>query len=410
MDIDKELKDIFNDPMLDITDKEVTLFNLPSDMKRVMEKKRQQYDYKAQRKPCEDFETFRPLFEQVQKDLKEGRRTLTPVSKTADFLVKNAFFAIDGMLLYIESVGNLSKDRRGQGRNTDARTRCIYENGTESDILVQSLRRAIYANGYGITKTQDEIDSDFSNPTIADGDHSTGFIYILRSLSPNPEIAQVRNLYKIGFTINTVEERVANAEHEPTYLMAPVQIVTTAQIVNMNSQMFETLVHQVFRDANFKVKVYDDNGMEHEPSEWYVAPLEIIELAIKKIADRSIVNYSYNAEMQCLEKRVVKKKSTFDTTGLKILTLNIKSVYFQEILSGKKTIEYRELKQTSLNKYTYLDEADGKRYLRRYDAIRFYVGYHKDRDSALVQVLDTTFADGIVSYHLGAILELIKQD
>ena len=89
-----------------------------------------------------------------------------------------------------------------------------------------------------------------------------------------------------------------------------------------------------------------------------------------------------------------------------MLTLNIKDVYFKQIISGKKTVEYRDLKQTTLNKYTYIDAADGKRYLRRYDALRLYVGYHKDRDSALVQVLDTTYKDGVVEYHLGQILEV----
>ena len=41
-------------------------------------------------------------------------------------------------------------------------------------------------------------------------------------------------------------------------------------------------------------------------------------------------------------------------------------------------------------------------YFRRFDAIRFYVGYHSDRDSAVVQVLDTTYEEGLVTYHLGA--------
>ena len=111
--------------------------------------------------------------------------------------------------------------------------------------------------------------------------------------------------------------------------------------------------------------------------------------------------------MKCLEKRVVKKESTFDTTGLKVLTLNIKKIYFDEIMNGTKKIEYRELKQTTLNKYTYIDETDGKRYLRRYDALRLFVGYNKDRESALVQVTDITYNEGIVEYHLGMILEKI---
>jgi hypothetical protein len=94
---------------------------------------------------------------------------------------------------------------------------------------------------------------------------------------------------------------------------------------------------------------------------------------------------------------------------MKVLTLNIKKIYFDEIISGAKKIEYRELKQTTLNKYTYLDETDGKRYLRRYDALRLFVSYNKDRESALVQVTDTTYREGIVEYHLGLILEVINK-
>lgn len=129
---------------------------------------------------------------------------------------------------------------------------------------------------------------------------------------------------------------------------------------------------------------------------------------MQKIADGTITQYSYNAQQQCLEKRLIKKTSTFNTEGLKVLTLNIKEIYFNEIMSGEKTIEFRELKQTTLNKYTYVDEADGKRYLRRYDVIRFYVGYHKNRDSALVEIKDTKYAEGVVEYYLGRILEHVK--
>ena len=402
MDVDKELKDLFSDPLLDVSDKELTLFNLPADMKRVMEGKRLQPDHYAQRKRCEDFELYRPLFEKVQKELNEGKRDLIKTSKTSN-LDEGHYYVVGGQLLLLESIHEKKTNRSGM---IDGRTRCIYEDGTESDILLQTLRSNVLYEGYGVTDPQEKTDQEFAS--LTEGDKSTGYIYILRSLSPIPEIANVKNLYKIGFTVNSVEERVANAEHEPTYLMAPVQIMSTAQIVNMNSHMFETLVHQVFQAVNFQIKVYDDNGIEHEPSEWYVAPLEIIELVIRKIADRSIVNYTYNAEMQCLEKRIVKKGSTFDVKGLRVLTLNIKKENFDPIISGEKKVELRELTQTTLNRYTYIDEADGKRYLRPYDLLRLYVGYHKDRESALVEVTDITYDKvGVIEYHLGRVLEVI---
>ncbi|WP_295357470.1 GIY-YIG nuclease family protein [uncultured Prevotella sp.] len=239
-------------------------------------------------------------------------------------------------------------------------------------------------------------------------DKVTGYIYVLRSLSENPEINNIKNLYKIGFSTNRVENRVANAEHEPTYLMAPVEIVSTYKIVNMHSQKFEDLVHQVLQEVNFRFKVADDKGEMHEATEWYQVPLEIIDSIIQKIMNGTILFFSYNKQQQCLEQRVEKVQSKLDLSGLKVLTLVIKKMYFEQIVSGEKTEEYRELKQNTLNKYTYLDETDGKRYLKRYDALRLCVGYHSDRDCAVVQVVDTTYNGGIVNFSLGKVLEVIR--
>ena len=94
---------------------------------------------------------------------------------------------------------------------------------------------------------------------------------------------------------------------------------------------------------------------------------------------------------------------------MKVLTLRIKQVYLDEIVAGTKRIEYRELKQTTLNRYTYIDPADGKRYLRRFDALRLIVGYHQEGDRVLVRVVDTQFADGFVAYHLGEMLEVARK-
>jgi len=401
MDIDKELDELFNDPIFVVSQAEKNLFDIPADMKRVLEAKRLQPDHYAQRKKCEDFALYAPQFALVQAELKEGKRSLIKTSKASN-VQEGHYYVVAGQLILLVSILERKMSRSGM---IDGRTRCIFEDGTESDILIETLRRNVLHDGYGVTDSQDKTDNDFYK--IVGEDKSAGYIYILKSLSTDPAISSVENLYKIGFTTDTVENRIANAAHEPTYLMAPVQIMTTAEILNMNSHIFETLVHQVFRAVNYQIKVYDENGDLHLPSEWYVAPLEIIELVINKIADGSIINYTYNAEMQCLEKRIVKKTSHFDISGLKVLTLVIKEQYFKEIMEGTKTIEYRELKQTTLNKYTYIDAADNKRYLRRYDVIQFFVGYSKDRDSAIVEVTDTTFNEGIVEYHLGRILEHI---
>lgn len=405
MDLDKELADIFNDPLMDVSYQEAKLFDIPKDMEGVMKAKKDAPDHVAQRKLCEDFAQFKPLFDQVHHDLKTGKRQLLRISKTTN-MQEGHFYIVDGQMVYLQMVGEKSI---GTSRALDARTRCIYENGTESDIYLQTLRKNVVTNGYAITETEEETDAKFFHPTdIKAEDQVTGYIYVLRSLSENPEIKNVKNLYKIGFSTNKVEERVANAEHEPTYLMAPVEIISTYKIVNMHSQKFEDLVHQVLQEVNFRFKVADDKGELHEATEWYQVPLEIIDSIIQKIMNGTIVYFSYNKEQLCLEQHIEKKQSKLDLSGLKVLTLIIEKKYFEQIVKGEKTEEYRELKQTTLNKYTYIDESDGKRYLKRFDALRLYVGYHSDRDSAVVQILDTTYDDGIITYHLGKVLEVIR--
>lgn len=402
MDIDKELEAIFDDPLLNVTEEEAKLFDIPQDMRKVIVKKKA--DYVAQRKLCENFENYKPLFDKIHHELKEGKRSLMKINKTAT-LVAGRFYYVSGQMLLLERIGEL---KQSSNFLPDARTRCIYENGTESDILLQTLRKSVVGDGYAITELQQETSAQFfNNADVTSDDKVTGYIYVLSSLSENPAVKTEKNLYKIGFTTDSVEHRISNAANEPTYLMAPVKIVATYKVVNMNSQKFEDLIHQLLKPVQFRVSVFDELGIEHQPQEWFVVPLPVVDVIIQKIMDGTIVSYTYNPQMECLEKRIVKAESTFDTTGLKVLTLNIKKIYFDEIMRGEKKIEYRELKQTTLSKYTYLDESDGKRYLRRYDAIRFFVGYNKDRESALVQVTDITYNEGVVEYHLGLVLEKI---
>ncbi len=405
MDIDKELEALFDDPLLNVSEEEKSLFDIPQDMRKVIAKKKA--DYVAQHKLCENFDDYKPLFAKVHRELKQGLRSLVKITKTAT-LAEGRFYFVSGQMLLLDKIGELKKSSNFL---PDARTRCVYENGTESDILLQTLRKNVVGDGYAVTELQEDGNGKFfSNSDVTADDKVTGFIYVLSSLSQAPAIKEVKHLYKIGFSTNSVEQRIANAEKEPTYLMAPVKIQASYKVVNVNSQKFEDLIHQVLKPAQFQVSIFDDKGVEHQPQEWFVVPLPVVDVIIQKIMDGSIVGYTYNPEQECLEKRIVKEKSTFDTKGMKVLTLNIKKIYFDEIMSGAKKIEYRELKQTTLNKYTYLDESDGKRYLRRYDAIRFFVGYHKDRESALVQVKDITYNEGIVEYHLGLVLERINSN
>ncbi|MDO4202241.1 MAG: GIY-YIG nuclease family protein [Bacteroidales bacterium] len=297
MDIEKELEGILNDPLLDLSEEEARLFDIPQDMRKAMAKKKA--DYVAQHKLCENFDDYRALFAKVHQELKQGKRSLVRINKTAT-LAAGRFYFVSGQMLLLEHIGEL---KRSSNFLPDARTRCIYENGTESDILLQTLRKNVVGDGYAVSELEEEAEAQFfNNSDIASDDKVTGYIYVLSSLSDNPEVKDEKNLYKIGFTRGTVEDRVANAEHEPTYLMAPVKIVATYKVVNLNSQKFEDMLHTILKNVQFHVTVTDDNGISHEPKEWFVVPLSVVDAIIARIMDGSIINYTYNTTLQCLEK------------------------------------------------------------------------------------------------------------
>jgi len=401
MDIDKELEEIFDDPLVNLTPKEVELFDMPKKMRDVA-KKKEGADHIAQHKPCEDFDLFRPLFQKVHQELRTGRRSLVRITKTAN-LVEGRCYIVDGQMLLLEKIKEM---KRGKNYLPDGRTRCIYENGTESDILLQTLRKNVVGRGFAITELQEETEKAFFAPNeVTEKDTVTGYIYVLQSLSNEEAIREQKDLYKIGFTTNSVEERIANAQNEPTYLMAPVKVVAVYKVVNLHSQKFEDILHQVLKRAQFHISVIDEKGNRHIPKEWFVVPLVIVDSIIEKIVTGTIANQIYNPELKSLEEVMKKKLSSYDTTGMKILALKVKRVDFDEIIKGTKKTEKRVLKQSTIKKYTYENESDGKRYLRRFDALRLSVGYHNDSESALVEVVDTTFADGIVTFLLGRILE-----
>ena len=86
--------------------------------------------------------------------------------------------------------------------------------------------------------------------------------------------------------------------------------------------------------------------------------------------------------------------------------MSIKQIYFDAILTGDKHIEYRTLKSTTQGKFTRLDKATGKRYIRQPHILRLYTSYSADHDVLLVEVKKTVYREPYdIEYHLGKILE-----
>lgn len=281
------IDDIFDDDDLGILANEAeSIFTL-----KHVSKETTMPDYVASRKPCKDFETFEAKFTQCQADLTAGKRKLWPF-KNEQQIQKGYFFVLKGLLLYVADVGEVEKSN---GKK-NARLRCIFENGTESDMLLRSLAAELYKDGRRVTEHEDQLLDGFSN--ITEEDEATGYIYVLRSLSTKPDIHEINNLYKIGFSTVPVEQRIKNAENEPTYLMAPVHIVEAYQCYNMNPQKLEQLLHTFFGSSCLNIDIFDGNGKRHTPREWFIAPLNIIEQTIHFVLNGDIVNYRYDSDKQ----------------------------------------------------------------------------------------------------------------
>jgi len=259
---------------------------------------RAQADFVARRKPCKDFDKYEPTFIEVQKDLANGKRKLIEFKE--DNLRAGDFYVHNGVLLLLESVDISQKEQTfssGKRVRKDGRTKCIFENGTMSNMLYRSLAKILYVNGRVVTQNIDKVNEDFVEKfsNITNEDEEVGYIYVLKSKSKDERITSIQNLFKIGYSKTEVEERIKNAEKEPTYLMAPVSIQGAWKCFNMNPQKLEQLLHKFFGNSCLELDVFDEKGKRHTPREWFIAPIEVIEQAIELIINGKIVNYKFDA-------------------------------------------------------------------------------------------------------------------
>jgi len=244
----------------------------------------------ANRDRCEDFATFRPLFEQVQKELKSGLRETRPFEMKAE-IEKGRFFIVGGQKAYVAEKGEVTINDQGR---TDARLRVIFDNGTESNMLMRSLQRAMNKDDAGRRITDPSAGPLFSDQTM-DGDEASGTIYVLRSKSDHPLVVANRDLvHKIGVTNMSVEKRIAGAPLQTTYLMAAVEIVATYELYNINRTKLENLIHRIFEPARLEIEIMDRFGRPVTPKEWFLVPIFAINDAVEKIKDGTIADFFYD--------------------------------------------------------------------------------------------------------------------
>jgi hypothetical protein len=247
----------------------------------------------ADRTPCAEFERFKPLFERVELDLKSGVRQTLRFGRDTSIELHN-FFILEGQIAYVAEIGDMIKTQSG---HDDARLRVIYSNGTESNLLLRSLQKALYKDGTGRRLTDPDMGPLFGNAPEPD-DIESGTIYVLRSLSSHPYVAEHRELiHKIGVTGGKVETRIAGADKDATYLLADVEVVATYKLHNLNRIKLENIFHRLFGAAQIDLTIDDRFGHPVKPREWFLVPLHVIDDAVQRILDGSIINAAYDPKL-----------------------------------------------------------------------------------------------------------------
>ena len=247
----------------------------------------------ANREICENFSSYKLIFQEVIKDINNGQREIIKLKQRPE-IKSGQFFILGGQYTYVENVGEIFMQEYGI---SDARLYLIFDNGTESRMLMRSFQKALAIDESSRVITEKNLGPLFAN-TKTNQDESTGTIYVLRSKSNNPFIEENRNLiHKIGFTTNTIQKRIANAKLDPTFLMADVETVASYQLYNLKGSKFESLIQKIFSNAKLKIKINDRFGNAVSPEEWFLVPLDVIKDAIQKIIEGTITKYIYDPSL-----------------------------------------------------------------------------------------------------------------
>lgn len=250
----------------------------------------------ANRQKCDDFDRFQPLFEQIQKEIDSGVRNTRPFELKAE-IQPGTWFIVGGQKAYVAEMDEIFTNAQGR---TDARLRVIFDNGTESNMLLRSLQRALNKDDAG-RRITDPVAGPLFSDQHSEEDLASGTIYVLRSKSDLPLIAANRDLiHKIGVTNMRIEQRIAGARLQPTFLMADVEIVATYELFNINRTKLENIIHRIFEPAKLDIEIRDRFGQPVVPREWFLVPLFAIDEAVRRIKDGSVSEFRYDPQKASL--------------------------------------------------------------------------------------------------------------
>lgn len=150
----------------------------------------------ADRQRCVDSDGFKTLFEQVQKELSAGLRETRRFERKSE-IAPGRFYILGGQKAYVAAMDQPVANEQG---TLDARLRVIFDNGTESNLLMRSLQKALQQDPAGRRILDPSAGPLFADQT-QDGDEASGIVYVLRSKSDHPVVAAHRDvLHKIGVT------------------------------------------------------------------------------------------------------------------------------------------------------------------------------------------------------------------
>jgi len=283
----ESVDDIFKDDNFGLLDDPtgiLTIKNVPKNIKKA--------ENIARAHKAKDFDKYEQGFKDIHVALSTGNMLRETISSEYQ-IIAGRYFVFNGILAYVEDRDDSFKSNG----KVNARLHVVYENGTENNILLRSFARTLYRakEGARIVPSGFQSMEEWSDET--DEDHATGYIYVLSSLSEDTRVQDLLNLYKIGFTTGSVEDRIRDAEKDPTYLMAPVAVEATYKCFNMNTQKLEHLLHRFFSDVKLDLSI-NSGDKDHVPSEWYVVPIEVIDRAISLMISGEIINYRYDSGLR----------------------------------------------------------------------------------------------------------------
>lgn len=258
----------------------------------------------AQRAACPDFDLFKPLFAFVQRELESGERQSVKYKDNAE-IQQGDWFIVEGQKALVAEMGEPFISDYGR---FDRRLRVIYDNATQSDLLLRSLQRALNRDKASRRITEPDtarnlslFADDAGDAPANSGEIASGTIYVLRSLSSHPFIAEHRSLiHKIGVTGGDAQSRIAGAEQDPTFLLADVEIVATFQLANINRHKLEALLHKFFGGARLDMELVDRFETPVKPREWFFVPLQVIAQVVEKINDGTLDGFRYDLETASL--------------------------------------------------------------------------------------------------------------